>query len=92
MATLHMDVDSVRSTQANIVSVKGQLNDQVNTIGQAVDSMVGSTWSAPGATQFQSEFQNWRTAMLQSLEQLEQLATRLNGEITEWESTAQNVA
>lgn len=89
---LHMDVDSVRSTQANIVNVRSQLNDQVTALAGSVDSMVGSTWIAPGANQFQSEFQNWRSAMLQALDQLEQLSNRLANEANEWEATGQNIA
>ncbi len=90
MATLHMDVESVRSTQANIVSVKSQLNDQVSALSSSVDGIVGSAWIAPGANQFQSEFQNWRSAMMQALDQLEQLATRLAAEANEWEATGGN--
>ncbi len=90
MATLHMDVESCKSAQANIVNIRTQLTEQVNTLGSAVDNMVGATWIAPGATQFQGEFQNWRSAMMQALDQLEQLANRLNAEIAEWEATSQN--
>lgn len=92
MAQLHMDVESVRSTQANIVNVKSQLNDQVTSLASSVDSMIGSSWIAPGANQFQSEFQNWRNAMMQALEQLEQLSNRLAVEANEWEATGQNVS
>lgn len=92
MAQLLMDVDSVRSTQANIMNVKGQLNDQVTALNSAVDGMVPSSWNAPGAEQFKSEFQQWRNTMMQALDQLEQLANRLQAEAQEWENTAQNVA
>lgn len=88
MATLHMDVDTCTSTQSNIMSAKEQLAQQVATLEQAVNGMVGTAWIAPGATTFQSDFQAWRGTMNQLLEQLNTLGTRLQTEIVQWNEAA----
>ncbi len=88
MATLHMDVDTCTSTQSNIMSTKEQLAQQVTTLEQAINGMVGTAWIAPGATIFQSDFQTWRGTMNQLLEQLNTMGTRLQTEIAQWNETA----
>jgi uncharacterized protein YukE len=86
MAIQHMDTDACRATQANIVSTKDQLQQQLNALGSAVDALVVSNWIAPGATMFQNEFHNWRSSMTATVDQLNDFASRLQNEIAEWEA------
>lgn len=83
---LHMDVPSCRNTQAQIMSTKDQIEQQMNTIRSVVDSMVGSSWIAPGATQYQQNISSWAGSVTQLLSQLSELATYLAGEIDRWEA------
>ena len=88
MATIHMEVESCRDTSTTMGNTKSTLEEQVTSLGQRVDSTVGSAWIAPSATEFQGAYQEWSAAMKQLLEQLAALQQRLNSEITEFETTA----
>ncbi len=90
MATLHMDVDACRAVQGQIQSVRDQIEQQMNSVRTTVDGMVGSTWIAPGANQFQSQIHDWNTSMTNLLTQLNELSSYLQKEIAEWEATAQS--
>jgi len=85
-----MDVDACRSTNTNINSTKETINDQVTQIFSQVDSMVGSTWIAPGADQFKGDFEQWRSQVMQALEALQGLSDRFKLEIDKWESEGQS--
>lgn len=88
MTTLHMDVESTRSTQTNIVSTHEQIQSTITSMTSAVQGMVGSTWIGNSATEFLGEFDQWRSTMNQMLENLNILAQRLQSEIAEWEAMA----
>ncbi|MEA4907328.1 MAG: WXG100 family type VII secretion target [Chloroflexi bacterium] len=90
MATLHMDVDACRSVRSSLDSNRQQLVQEVNAVTSQVRSMVGATWIAPGADNFQNEIEDWSKGMEQYLENLENLAKRLDNEIVEWENAARN--
>lgn len=92
MATIHMDTDSCRTVQNNISSTKEQLVSQISTLTNAVNGMVGSTWIANSANEFQTTYQEWLTTTNQLLEQLATLGTRLGNEIAEFESIQQTLA
>ena len=92
MTTLHMDVDACRASQSNLMNTREQLATQVTNLAQAVDGMVGSTWIAPAATEFQTSMHEWRTTMNNLLEQLATLGNRLNTEIADWEANASKLA
>ena len=61
------------------------LQEQVNSLVGIINGMVGNTWRAPGATLFQSQFQNWSTGVAPKLEELNTLSSRLLAEINSWE-------
>ena len=88
--TLHMDVDSCRSTQSQIQTVHDQIEQQMSSIRTGVDGMVGSTWIAPGATQFQNNIHDWANSVTQLLTNLNDLSSYLQKEIAEWEAAAAN--
>jgi len=89
MATvLHMDVAECQTIKTAIDTTKSELLDRGNQITSRVQSMVGSTWIAPSATQFNDEIGNWLKALNQNLDMLQSLSDRLNKEISEWENTA----
>lgn len=89
--TRFMDLDACRSTNNNINTTKEAISDQVNQIFSQVDSMVGSTWVAPGADQFKGEFEQWRSQVMQALEALQGLSDRFRTEIDNWEREGQNI-
>ncbi len=88
MATLHIDVESVTTTNTHLLSTKQAIEQSVNALKTEIEGMVGTTWIAPGATQFQMEFDQWFAACKQLILALDTLRERLNSEIHEWESTA----
>ncbi len=92
MPDLKMTVESVQATQQSILTTKDQLNTQVSNLSNAVNNMVGSTWIAPSATQFQQSYQDWVAAMNTKLEELGALGTRLQNEINQWQETASQLA
>jgi uncharacterized protein YukE len=85
----HMVPDECRATENNMNSTHDAISDSVKSISNAVEGMVGATWIAPGADTYKNDFQQWVTSMNQALEQLQQLAQRLESEIRQWEETAQ---
>lgn len=91
MATIHMDVEAVNGVVNTINSAKETVTQQVSSLDSNVDSMVGSTWIAPSATQFQSTYKEWATQMRNMMEQLENLNARLRAEIAEFEQAASNL-
>lgn len=88
MATIHMEVDSCRSTAAAIGNTKATLEEQVNSLAQNINGVVGSAWIAPSASEFQSAYQEWSGTMKSLLEQLASLQSRLNAEIADFEQAA----
>jgi WXG100 family type VII secretion target len=92
MATLHMDVDSCRNVSSTMGSAKDQLGQQVSALDSAINGMVGSSWIAPSATEFQSTYQEWASSMKQIMEQLATLQQRLNAEVADFEQAASKLA
>ena len=92
MATIHMDVESARNVSTSIGNSQAMLSDTVLNLHSKINGLVGSAWIAPSANEFQSEYQEWATAMRQLLEQLATLQQRLNMEIAEFEQTASKLA
>ena len=88
MATLHFETDAGRSTVSQINVSTNELQSQLNTLGQRINSMVGSEWIGNSANQFQSEFQNWSQQLQQVMQNLETLRQRLETEIADWEQAA----
>lgn len=88
MATLHMEVETVRSTYSNIMNVRSQLESEMQSMSNTVQNTVGSAWIGNSATEFMNEYEQWRSQMTTLLENLNTLASRLQAEITEWENMA----
>ena len=92
MATLHMEVESARSTYSSLTTVQGNLTSELGTLTSSVQGLVGTAWMGNSANEFSSEFEQWRTSMNSLLEHLSTLGQRLNNEISEWENMAANLS
>ena len=91
MATLHMEVETARSTQNNINNTHSQLTSMVQSMNSSINGLQPA-WMGNSATEFFGEYEQWRSTMNQMLEALNILNTRLGNEITEWESMASKLA
>jgi len=92
MATLHMDVEAARTVHTNIVNSHTEVTTHVSTMTTQVQNLVGSLWMGNSASEFLSEYESWRTSTNQLLDALNTMASRLQNEITEWETMAQNLS
>jgi WXG100 family type VII secretion target len=92
MATIHMEVESCRTTATAIGNAKTAMEDQMTNLGSTVSNTVGSAWIAPSATEFQNTYQEWTNSMKQLMEQLATLQQRLNTEIADFEEAASKLA
>ena len=88
MATLHMDVETVRSTQSKMVQEQQQMTTELQNVTNAVNSTVGSAWVGNSATEFQSQYDGLRSNINTQLERLSELAQQLQNEINQWEEMA----
>jgi WXG100 family type VII secretion target len=88
MATLHMDIESVRTVQTNINNAHSSVTTEVSNVTTQVQGMVGTLWIGNSATEFLNEYENWRTTTNQLLDALSTLSARLGNEIAEWEAMA----
>jgi WXG100 family type VII secretion target len=91
MATLHMEVETARSTQNTMTNTHAQLTSMVQSMNNAVNGLQPA-WLGNSATEFFGEYDQWRGTTTQLLEALNTLTTRLNSEISEWESMASRLA
>jgi len=91
MATLHMETDTARSTQSNMTNTQQQLTSMLQSMTSAVNGLQPA-WMGNSATEFYGVYDQWRTQMNSLLDQLQQLSSRLQTEITEWESMSQKLS
>lgn len=91
MATLHMEVETARSTQSTMNNTHAQLTSLLQSMNSSVNGLQPA-WLGNSATEFFGEYEQWRGTTTQLLEALNQLTTRLSNEITEWESMASKLA
>lgn len=91
MATLHMEVETARSTQSNMTNTHSQLMSMLQSMNSAVNGLQPA-WMGNSATEFFGEYEQWKSSMTTMLENLQTLSTRLSSEITEWESMASKLA
>lgn len=91
MTTLHMEVETARSTQNNMTNTHSQLLSMLQSMNSAVNGLQPA-WMGNSATEFFSEYETWKSSMTTLLENLQTLSTRLSSEITEWESMASKLA
>lgn len=85
MATLHMETDVARNTQSTMTNTHQQLTSMVQTMKSTVDSLQPA-WMGNSATEFYGTFDQWRSQMTNLLDQLQNLSSRLQAEINEWEA------
>jgi len=91
MATLHMEVETARSTQNTLNNTQAQLTSLLQSMNSAVNGLQPA-WMGNSATEFFGEYEQYRSAMTQMLEALNVLTTRLGNEITEWETMSSKLA
>ncbi len=87
MATLHMDTEVARSSQSAMSNTQQQLGSMLQSMTSTVNGLQ-SSWMGNSATEFYGTYDQWRTQMTSLLDQLATLSTRLQNEITEWESVS----
>ncbi|PIV26105.1 MAG: hypothetical protein COS37_08120 [Anaerolineae bacterium CG03_land_8_20_14_0_80_58_20] len=91
MATLHMEVETARGTQNSMTNTQAQLTSMLQSMTSSVNGLQPA-WLGNSATEFFGEYEQWKSSMTTLLENLQLLGTRLNSEITEWESMASKLA
>ncbi len=91
MTTLHMEVEVARSTQSNMANTYQQLTSLLQSMTSAVNNLQPA-WMGNSATEFFASYDQWRSQMANTLEALNQLNTRLQAEINEWEQMASKLA
>lgn len=85
MATLHMETDVARQTQTTLTNMHQQINNQIQTMTNAVATLQNGAWQGNSANEFYNLFQDWRSQANTLLQRLEELNQRLLREIQEWE-------
>ena len=91
MATLHMETDTARGTQTSLTNTHQQLMSMVQSMNNSVNGLQPA-WIGNSATEFYGTYDQWRSQMNNLLDQLQQLSSRLQAEISEWESMSQKLA
>jgi WXG100 family type VII secretion target len=91
MATLHMEVETARNAQSNMANTYQQLTSLLQSMTSTVNGLQPA-WMGNSATEFFGLYDQWRGNMNTTLENLNNMATRLQGEINEWESMASKLA
>jgi len=91
MATLHMEVETARSTQNTINSTSQNLSSMLQSMTSSVNGLQPA-WMGNSATEFFGLYDQWRSQMTQVLDQLNQMNQRLGTEINEWEQMASKLA
>jgi WXG100 family type VII secretion target len=82
-----MEVETAQSTQSSMNNTYQQLNSLLTSMSNSVNGLQPA-WMGNSATEFFGLYEQWRSGMTQSLEQLNQMTTRLQAEIAEWEQMA----
>ena len=87
MATLHMDVETVRGVQRKMMDAQQQMETLLNNMSSSVDGMQPA-WLGGAATQFFELYNQWKAPTGHQLESLAAMGSKLEAEITQWEQTA----
>lgn len=88
MSVLHMDVDACRAAAAGMQTTQGQMEASASALLNSINTLVGTGWIAPGATQYQASFQQWQGVVASLLESLKGMSAGLEVEIQEWEQVS----
>ena len=91
MPTLHMDVETARSAQSNMTNTQQQLSSLLQSMTSQVNGLQPA-WQGNSATEFFGLYDQWRSNMNTALENLNNMSTRLQAEITEWEQVASKLS
>jgi uncharacterized protein YukE len=91
MTTLHMDVDTCRSVQSGMTNTQTQINDIMESLTAFVNEMQEGLWLSDSATEFYSLFGQWQRSTAGILGDLGSMASRLQGEIDDWEAAARKL-
>ena len=91
MTTLHMEVETARSTQNTMNNTHAQLTSLLQSMSSSVNGLQPA-WMGNSATEFFGEYEQYRSTMNQMLEALNVLSTRLSNEISEWEAMSSKLA
>lgn len=91
MSTLHMEVETARSTQSGMVNAHQQLQQAVQSMTNSVNGLQ-SAWMGNSASEFFGLYQEWNSQMNQLLDRLNEINQRLANEINEWEQMASKLA
>ncbi len=91
MTTLHMEVETSRSAQNSLRNTAAQMESLLQSLSSTINELQPA-WLGNSATEFFSEYEQWRSAAALLLENLDTLSIRLNNEINEWESASAKLA
>jgi len=85
MALLHMDVETVESTHAKMRSSKEYILGELTTLNNQINQTIGTNWIGNSANEFQQNYDQFRSALTQQLDALDQLTQALQSEIQQWQ-------
>ena len=91
MATLHMEVETARSTYNSMNNTYQQLTSLMQSMTSSVNGLQPA-WMGNSATEFFGLYDQWLGSTTQLLDQLNQMQARLQSEINEWEQMASKLA
>lgn len=91
MATLHMEVETARKTNAVMEQAVKEFIDLIIRI-RSSNSELQVAWMGNSATEYFSEVEQWATNANQTMEILNILTTRLSNEVSEWEQMASKLS
>jgi WXG100 family type VII secretion target len=86
-----MEVETARGTQNSMTNTQAQLTSMLQSMTSSVNGLQPA-WLGNSATEFFGEYEQWKSSMTTLLENLQLLSTRLNSEISEWETMASKLA
>jgi uncharacterized protein YukE len=88
MATLHMNVESVQSAKAKMLSEREAMMAELNSLASQVNGIIGSAWEGNSAKEFQQGFEQLRSKLDRQFEVLAELTADLEAEIAQWQEVA----
>ena len=91
MPTLHMDVEAIRSVQKQIVTNQSEMENLLTAINSSVETINQGAWMGNSAKQFFQMYEGWKSPMNHLLQTLQQMGTRLDSEVRQWEDTAREL-
>jgi WXG100 family type VII secretion target len=91
MTTLHMEVESARNTHSSMSNTYQQLQSLLQSMTSAVNGLQPA-WLGNSATEFFGLYDQWKSNMNTTLENLNTMNTKLQAEINEWEQMASKLS